>query len=719
MDADLRTQVAFHLTSKRTGPLLDAVDDGALRPALLAGFGDLTKIRHDFPLVVLRGASKGEDSVQSLSAIVDDILREVAPRGAEGERMRRHMLRLEEEIRTLCMRGVFGSLTQLWDKAAQNLAGTAGFTESIGRARAALKVDGTMMACDADLPSRLVVHAWRVAQAGKLHRLRDNVARLALKLSDILQSDFAHSEAGRSAAALKASVGVVFTDAFDFDAMSRVLSRASPSHVFPEKRRARIEWALSVLRSQPFLNGADPDSSSVLDEYVFENPSAALEAFRRRLPRVLDFVKATNIAELEIEGRYISTEQDQFFEAFDETSLSLDDFARFPDYLVCVQLGTQRDPLAGAGIAEVLTSGLPIKVLAQSDDILGVPLIGDGAVAQSATRLGTMALGLGDVYVLQSVASNLYQLRDRLAAALDYRGATLINVFSGATDTSLLPVYLTAACAMQARAFPAFSYDPRGGSDFSSRFSLENNPAPASDWTSYPLIYEGPEHQRITESSMFTFVDFLACDERYGRHFARVPQAKSSTTVPAAEWLASPTSDFPDKVPFIWMTDANNLMQRVIVDESMMAAARRCRDAWHYLREFAATKPAGTPRLKDRSPASETGLDAAPAPAAAAASAPAASAPATETAPHDRASDDPYIETMRCTSCNECIQINNRMFAYDDNKQAYIANADGGPYAQLVEAAESCQVSIIHPGKPRNPNEPNLADLMKRAEPFL
>ena len=38
---------------------------------------------------------------------------------------------------------------------------------------------------------------------------------------------------------------------------------------------------------------------------------------------------------------------------------------------------------------------------------------------------------------------------------------------------------------------------------------------------------------------------------------------------------------------------------------------------------------------------------------------------------------------------------------------------------QLVEAAESCQVAIIHPGKPRNPNEPGLDELIKRAEPFL
>jgi hypothetical protein len=49
------------------------------------------------------------------------------------------------------------------------------------------------------------------------------------------------------------------------------------------------------------------------------------------------------------------------------------------------------------------------------------------------------------------------------------------------------------------------------------------------------------------------------------------------------------------------------------------------------------------------------------------------------------------------------------MFKYNANKQAYIADIKAGTYAQLVEAAESCQLGIIHPGKPTNPNESRLA----------
>lgn len=90
-----------------------------------------------------------------------------------------------------------------------------------------------------------------------------------------------------------------------------------------------------------------------------------------------------------------------------------------------------------------------------------------------------------------------------------------------------------------------------------------------------------------------------------------------------------------------------------------------------------------------------------------------------ETAEAEPPSDEAYIETPRCTTCNECTNLNNRMFAYDANKQAYIADVNAGTYRELVEAAESCQVSIIHPGKPRNPKEPGLDELMKRAAPFM
>ena len=77
-----------------------------------------------------------------------------------------------------------------------------------------------------------------------------------------------------------------------------------------------------------------------------------------------------------------------------------------------------------------------------------------------------------------------------------------------------------------------------------------------------------------------------------------------------------------------------------------------------------------------------------------------------------------YIDSARCTTCNECTNLNNRMFAYNADKQAYVKDARAGTFQQLVVAAERCPVSIIHPGSPLNPKEKDLAKWVKRAEKF-
>jgi pyruvate-ferredoxin/flavodoxin oxidoreductase len=79
---------------------------------------------------------------------------------------------------------------------------------------------------------------------------------------------------------------------------------------------------------------------------------------------------------------------------------------------------------------------------------------------------------------------------------------------------------------------------------------------------------------------------------------------------------------------------------------------------------------------------------------------------------------EPYIETARCTSCDECIRINKKMFAYNDAKQAYIKDPKAGTFAELVQAAEKCTAEIIHPGTPLNPKEKDLEKWIERAKPF-
>jgi pyruvate-ferredoxin/flavodoxin oxidoreductase len=98
-------------------------------------------------------------------------------------------------------------------------------------------------------------------------------------------------------------------------------------------------------------------------------------------------------------------------------------------------------------------------------------------------------------------------------------------------------------------------------------------------------------------------------------------------------------------------------------------------------------------------------------------------APAPEAAPVEEDDDDdlvmdPYIETARCTSCDECININKKMFAYDENKQAYFKDKNAGTFAEIVQAAERCTAGIIHPGTPLNKKEKDLDKWIERAKPF-
>ncbi len=179
------------------------------------------------------------------------------------------------------------------------------------------------------------------------------------------------------------------------------------------------------------------------------------------------------------------------------------------------------------------------------------------------------------------------------------------------------------------------------------------------------------------------------------------------------------------------MVDRDNRLQKVIVNDRLVREARRCVEAWRSLQELGgvhnshARHPGRTrtQSLGGAGPAGGRGeagrcRERAEATGGAGGGCSCRTQPLPKRRPKNRP-DEPYIETARCTTCNECTQINDKMFGYDANKQASIINPDAGTYRQLVEAAESCQVSIIHPGKPRNPNEPGLDELMKRAEPFL
>jgi len=722
MQADTQAQVAFFLTGRRPGEFLDAVEDLDLRPALFAGYRDLIPLRYDYPVVL---TDKG---LESLSGLMDQALVSVG-NGADAERVRRHGLRVEQEIRALLAGGATaGSLTEVWDLAVSRLTPKLdpAFVDSAKRLRAAIKVDGELADCDAQLSGRMVRHAWNAAQGRKAAQFAERIERLIFRLADILRSDYERSAQGLTAARLQASVGSAHAPMFDFDAMAGFLAKVQPREGMPESRRARINALLDVLRKQRFVAGAGGAGNSY--EFAFDSCADALKAYRERLPRLVELAKALVVAELEIEGEYNPARHDAMFDGYGGTGLEAKELAPFPDYLV--SLGGTPSAQEHGRLMEALASGWPIKVLLRIDD-LHEDVAGEGGFAAGLRggRIATQAMALGEVYVLQSAASNLYRFRDRLAQGIAYRGPALFSVFSGAAAKgSGLAPYLMAAAAMESRAFPAFSYDPSAGAEWADRFCLAANTQVEQDWPVQGFAYEDEQHQRVAQDVPFTLVDFLAGDRRYAGHFARVPRERwNGSMIRVDESLAREGRGLPDQIPSLLMVDGANRLQKVIVDQSLIRQADRCRQMWRSLQELgginnsharrllAREQKAWEERLREQAPA--TAAPVAPVAAAAAPAAPAAAAaPAVEEPA--RNPDEAYIETERCSTCNECTQLNGKMFAYNENQQAYIKDINAGTYADLVQAAENCQVSVIHPGKPRNPNEPGLAELLERAQPF-
>jgi hypothetical protein len=730
MEADTQAQVAFFLTGRRPSEYLDAVEGLDLRPALFAGYRDLTPLRYDFPLVL--GKGPGPAGVQSLSGVFDDALTAVA-RGADAERIRKHGLRLEQEIRALVAGGATGSFPVLWDLAADRLAAQmdALFQDSRRRLRAAITADGEVADCDAALPVRLLRQVWGLAQARKAEQFRKKIDRLILKLSDILKSDFEKSAEGLSAQRLQASVGTGYANTFDFQALSTLLGRTVAQEGLPDSRKARINELLRILKTQKFYPAGEQDAAVKPYALVFEKCADALKAYRERLPRLVELARAVVIAELEIDGEYSPERHDVMFESYGATGLDAQELAAFPDLLVCTD-AARLGPQEHGRLMEILSSGWPIKVLLQVDDLHEEADGGEGAFASPlrSRQLASLAMGLNDVYVLQSSSSNLFQFRDRVLQGVTYPGPALFSIYSGAdAQRSGLAPYLMAAAAMESRAFPAFTYDPSAGATWADRFDLAANTQVQLDWPVRDFAYEDEQHQGVSEDLSFTLVDFLASDRRYAGHLARVPRERwNGSLIRVEESLTRDRRGLPDRVPSLLMVDGDNRLQKVIVDQSLIRQAGRCRDMWHSLQELGGIHNSHAERLLAREQKAwqerltDSQAPAAPAPSAVLAAATAApvsdTAAAAAPAEEQRSPDEAYIETARCSTCNECTQINNKMFAYNDNQQAYIADINAGTYAQLVQAAESCQVAIIHPGKPRNADEAGLEDLVKRAEAF-
>ncbi|MBT8088083.1 MAG: ferredoxin, partial [Gammaproteobacteria bacterium] len=343
-----------------------------------------------------------------------------------------------------------------------------------------------------------------------------------------------------------------------------------------------------------------------------------------------------------------------------------------------------------------------------------------------------------------------------------------------------LDPWFVASAALESRAHPFILVNPDAGDHAAERVSFAGNPQPEKDWPVEKLEYRNAEGEATEMDLAFTFADYALVMPALHDHFRMVPAGfDAADLVPLADYMDLDDERVDRLVPYIWGIDDQGVLTKLVVSRALVFACRDRRNYWRTLQELAgihnfyveeaieqvieeqrAAEEAGREQLLKaheeelesvRSEAADevmgqlvdvlmgadlsdmvgrdSQLATMPSEQAgetesqlkAAAETKAVATADTEALPDtddELNFDEPWLDTAMCTTCDDCMGINKMMFMYNDDKQAILKDPHAGTFADLVEAAEICPAKCIHPGRPLNPNEAGLEELIARAEPF-
>ena len=125
-------------------------------------------------------------------------------------------------------------------------------------------------------------------------------------------------------------------------------------------------------------------------------------------------------------------------------------------------------------------------------------------------ELGRILVAHGDVFVAQTTPAHIEHCYRAILDANSYPGPAVVIAYAscmpehGIADDAAAR---QARLAVETRAFPLFTYDPRRGATIAERLSLRGNPSPAEDWHALP------------DGTPLDFLAFAATEGRFAAHF--------------------------------------------------------------------------------------------------------------------------------------------------------------------------------------------------------
>ena len=482
-----------------------------------------------------------------------------------------------------------------------------------------------------------------------------------------------------------------------------------------------------------------------------DSTSMAMGIFEGHMAKMADGFRTIRKVELELNGTYDSDEHDDFFTYFTWEQFTDEEWLLCPPVVTLGGDGAMYD-IGFQNLSRMMASGKPIKVIVVDTQVYsntGGQACTSGFIGQISDmaqygkvqkgkseprkEIGLIAMAHRNTYVLQATLANTSQMIEGFIDGLMAKRPAVFNLYTtcqpehGVGDD--LGVH-QAKLAVESRAYPIFKYDPDKGIKTEEAFDLAGNPAMDQLWPNYQLKYIENGREKSMEVAM-TFADFALTEARFRKHFRKVPRdAWNENMLPLVEFLELDAEEREGKFPFIWAVDRKQRLSRVLVAKPIVDSCEERRDFWIMLRALAGVETEkveevdieqkvreevvgkiaqGLMKLATGGGAGRVDFAMKPAPQQEA---------TTEVIASNGDYMAPWLETEECTSCDECTKLNPNIFAYNSDKKAYIKNADGGPYEDLVKAAEKCTARVIHPGLPADRNTKGIDKWIKRGEKY-
>jgi pyruvate-ferredoxin/flavodoxin oxidoreductase len=498
-----------------------------------------------------------------------------------------------------------------------------------------------------------------------------------------------------------------------------------------------------------------------------DSTSMAMGIFEGHMAKMADGFKAIRMVELELEGKYNPSEHEEFFRYFNWNTFTDEEFELCPPVVAVGGDGALYD-IGFQNLSRLMMTGKPIKVVALDTQVYSntggqactsgfTGQVSDMAQYGKAQKgkeeirkeIGLIGMAHRTTFVLQGTMANTSHLIEGMIRGLKAKRPALFNIYSPCMPEHGIGDELAkhqSKLALESRAYPVFTYDPDKGNVPEECFSLDGNPAMDDDWPSYTLTYVDENGSAGSMELPLTFADFAVTEARFRKHFKKAPRDTwNDDMVPVAEFLKLDADDRDGKFPFVWAVDAKNRLSRVIVSEPVIKSCEDRHNFWVMLKALAGIgKDVDVQAIKD-----ETRRDvvqkltagllelavgggsvpmvmpSAPAPAASESGKAPAETSSTAVAPvsgNGASSGNgfvaPFLQSSECTGCGECVLVNPKIFGWNDKKQAVIRDASGGPYKDIVKAAEKCAARAIQPGIPANTSGKEIEKLMKRAAKY-